>query len=562
MDIFDKILNNKQRGKIASLVDLNNEFSFYSNPLDINTSNNYYNTFFRRLKSLYKDSVVAKRFVDVYMGKKVPSAALVTEILQKLSVVWNGQDQSLSVVLKNESLNGEAENFVKPYIEEIQSKWVHECKESLVSFLVVLIENGLPKLEFIEPYQVVYYSKHDNGILDEIVYKTSDVNVYAYINNEYYALLDVKNSIIYNEVLHNVGFTPGCIFEPTKYIFEYLLQDFFKYTRSVVELEKKEIFDLNVDKILPSTSCGYDENQIDSNGYTKKCIGGRLYYWNGSEAMQPYTIDSEHVYCPVCGEKTHVGAGAVHVYNIEAFSKENSNLSPSDLVNYVSPDIKTTENAQKRTIEIRRDIISRATGVVKSVSKQQRNEIDIMSDFEDATNVIIQFGKVFSVPVNTIVRILVNMKYKPDNVLSTSFFFGTKFFLINRVDLLDEKEKATNGIERLDAIKKLIAYDFQHDKEKYEFTLKKLDLYPYANLTDLQFFEMVKLNLIAPIDIELRSNFDYYIKEFQRETSNNPQLFDFELINNKIRTYAQKTIENNGIEQRQADITGANEGAN
>ncbi len=63
-----------------------------------------------------------------------------------------------------------------------------------------------------------------------------------------------------------------------------------------------------------------------------------------------------------------------------------------------------------------------------------------------------------SIPVNIIVRIALNLKYGKDNVNYTNHFFGNKWYLIDRSSLLEEKEKASNGIELKTAIDKLFQF--------------------------------------------------------------------------------------------------------
>jgi hypothetical protein len=547
MNIFEKIKREKSRD-LSEMINLNNEFAFYSKSCKLDYSEPFYGEFKRLLNSIYMDRVKANRFVEIYMQKRVPTAKLINKIFSKLSIVWTAQNQTLAVELQNNSLNSEAEAYLMPFIEFIRSKWIHESKESLCGFVVVELEKNeltnsvAPKIEFLEASDVVYFEDTENDLIKEIVYKTDVQNEYAYINEFSYQLIDIEKELILVDIPHNLSITPAAYFAPAKHTFENLFSDFFEYTRAKVELFKKQISDINVDKVIPKDSCG-SENIETTQGYKGKCIGGKLYYnFNDMQDQPVISQDGEHEYCPVCGIKTHIGAGTVYVYDTN--SLKETGLSTNSLVAYVDAPTETTKLLQEFVQNYETNIIATATGTVKDNVTLQRNEIDIKSDFEDSTKILEQFGNTFAIPINIIVRVLLEMKYTKDAIISSIFYFGNKWFLLEKAALIKEKNEATNGIERFEAIKKILDYDYQHDKEKSKLMQKMYELYPYASITDVQFFELIDKNLVSVEDAELRTNFIYYIQEIQREITKNPiKEITYDILKEKINTILKKNLE-------------------
>lgn len=549
MNIFEKI---EKPGVQDKDNDLCNEFAFYSNNNRLTKTEPFYFSFKNRVRSIYMDTEKANRFIDVYMGLRVPTAKIIEKILTKLDIVWQSQNKSLSIEFDNKTENSQAENYINGYIDQIRNNWKSYVKTSISGYIVIeqKIKNNtiVPVLKFLKESDVLYVELTEDNFISEIVYKTDKKYIAAYVNSNDYQLLNIDTKKVVESIPHKAGITPACVFNPCKAIFSPVMYDFFEYTRAKVELFKKEITDINTDKIIPEEACGSDNITIPAIGGLGKCIGGKLYYNEncGNLAEQPViNSDGEHEYCPNCGKKLHIGAGAVHSYNIQKLSEFN--LSPKDLVAYISADVKTTEYLKKRVAEMEYDIISKTTGVIRDNNTQKRNELDVLADFEETTKILELFGLSLQTPINILIKALINIKFPNEKTVNSFYYFGNKWYLLSRGELIDEKTRATNGIERADAINRLLEYDYKHDSEKLNFFKRLYEIYPYSNLTDEQFFVMIEKNLINIYDIELRNNFDYYMNWFRREYQNTPNLLTYDFINEKIKQQVTLTIESKRI---------------
>jgi len=261
-----------------------------------------------------------------------------------------------------------------------------------------------------------------------------------------------------------------------------------------------------------SNSCG---TQFSAD---TKCDGGWLATQDRDNRITFQFSDSsrtERVKCPVCNQSNPIQSGTVVKFPVPKFGPEEK---PFDLnanfVKFPHGDVKASEwfKAYLEAIgtSIREDIVG--TGKEKGKMSAQ-NELQVTKSFTSLENTLTHLSLILSNVRHEADEQILLLKFGPGTVNNLSTDYGSKFYLQNEQELVSDRDKAINPIERLETSHRIIDVRFRSNLSQRERERLLLELLPYNGLTDASV--RTDKAIIDPIDYELRMNFNMYVSEFE-----------------------------------------------
>ena len=261
--------------------------------------------------------------------------------------------------------------------------------------------------------------------------------------------------------------------------------------------------------------CDY-ERDADKNGEYARCKGGFLV---NEEYNYIEGFDGNLSKCPVCSQKSLVGAGSV--IEVPLPSEENGDAvlgAPAGIlaVDRQSLDYNVLEE-ERLVTKVFNAVTGFGSDLVENVSL---NETQVMANFESRRAVLIRLKKNFEIIQKWVDSTIARLRYG-DQFVSCMIDYGTEFFLFEPEYILELYGKArTNKLD--DSV--LTALQDQYVSTKYrnnpdqlrrEMILKNLD--PFRHLTKPEVTELYTNNQILYVPFMIKLNFGTYINRFERE---------------------------------------------
>ena len=574
--ISSLVSKNDYKRDMQTAINLQSQSNFYAERHDSILNHPFFPAFKNRLQKNYNNNYVVEKFINAFLGDILPSTEIINTINNELKEVWNGQNQFFTIKLTNENQTIEAIQYLQSidfeqfYRFEMWAKLFNLVNEIVIIDLPLISENTEIDEESLNPYQysiniqnVKYINFDDDCSIKEILFTTTDKNVFYHYTNEYYSVIQRDNEneyYILEPTNHNIGYCPAKFFwnirMNSKNIiarqtpFDKKVEALYKYVYLHTEAFKADVIYSNPDKIIPQYGCGNQENNT-------KCIGGKLYTCSQDAIIQgndysgfsiPVIEDGQHQLCSVCGVNQHtVGAG--NTYNInfaELITEDGNQISlPNDLVKYAQAPIEGFVNEQKRVAELEQDIIKSCVGTIHEQTKQQINEKQVVSNYEQRTTILYNLGLSFSEIMNWSAKTILILKYGVESIENVNFFLGSDFFVKTEAELKKEQNETQNPTDKILIQNDIFRTKYKHNAKELKRAERLNDIMPYSNLNDEYFFKFVEKGFINNTDVELRNNFNHYISEFERITKNRITTFDIDFTKLKILELVEAKINTN-----------------
>jgi len=223
----------------------------------------------------------------------------------------------------------------------------------------------------------------------------------------------------------------------------------------------------------------------------------------------------EKVPCPKCNQSNPIKVGTVVSFPVPKFGPDEK---PFDLnasfvkFPHAGVDVSTWFKGYIESIEIaiRQDIVGTEK---ENVKVKAQNELQVTKSFTPLENTLTSLSTLLSDVRQEADTQIIKLRSGPDSIDHIITDYGSKFYLQNEQELIEDRTKAINPIERLETTERIIDVRFRNNMEQRSRERLLLEMLPYNGLTDTDV--RADKNTINPIDFELRMNFNRYISEFE-----------------------------------------------
>jgi hypothetical protein len=540
INIKDKI-ESFDRREMMDAKELNEKVSFYSELQTKKEVHPYFYKFRKKLQELYRDTNKVDIFLNAYTGDNLSTNTITETIFDRLFNVFDSQNKNIQIDISNNESKADLIKFITPFLEYFKKEGWQHLKTMFNSFITVDVNaENETYIYNIAPQYVCYLElTEDKENVKEIIYSFDNEN-YFYNTQEFYAKYIKQNNVYIQDYLkeHDYKECPTNFFLNDKlnasdlYLRKNIIvpqtDNLHKYIVKDGELYMSELLTSSPKMALPSDGCGY-------NVANEVCKGGQLYTkgiddnFDNPVLLDDYTIKL----CPTCGASRTIGVGGTFYIDFKALANEDNNITVSDLVQYFAPPLEGTEYQKETLQSLETEIIRTSIGETKTISQEARNETDVQSDYENATKILTAFGEMYANTMEFVCRIRLKHKYgKQFNYIS--IFLGNKFYLLSKQELIEQKDRSTNPIDRTELELKIIQLDYKHDPNKYKAVKNAYSVLPYSGVTDAYFLDLVRLNLVSREDIELRTNFNKYVQLFIEKNKNDFSTLDANYIRKEL----------------------------
>ena len=456
---------------------------------------------------------------------------LVSRIVQTLAKVFEGVNPNYSYDFVNQDYLADWEQYRTNELNEPEI-WKTEGLENMKTRINSVLVVDLPESQTSEapkPYffwlpieDIIDYELTDSGSFSHIIFKGKKENtIYAY-DYEYYRVCTVNESLdIVGEPIetpHNLEYCPAAWFW-TDLI-----------SSSIPELKRSPISDFidqldwtlffNIAKKYSDLYAPYpvywgyaQDCEFETDLY--RCSGGKL----RSNMNDEFIPDKGGLKdCPACFDRIN-GVGSFVEVPAPSEQNDNANLAPP--VGMVNVDINALKYNVEEVERIENEIYSAVTGnsLDSTHFSQAVNELQVMSIFEDQTQVLLNLKRNFEKAQKFVDSTICKLRYG-SSFIDCHIDYGTEFYLFTANDILKLYENAK--VNNLDSITLDLLQDryyntlFRNDSKKAARTQLILNIDPYRHLTSVQALELSNIEG-RPDKYILKTNLSALLMRFERE---------------------------------------------
>lgn len=270
----------------------------------------------------------------------------------------------------------------------------------------------------------------------------------------------------------------------------------------------------NLDLYAPYTIYwGYQTDCDYQDAFQRVCDGG---YLVNEERMHLVDSDGGLLACPKCNSRI-TGVGTF----VEVPTPMNGEAPLSPPVGKIDIDKNAVEHNSAEVDRLAREIFKGVTGNEYGVSNTKAmNEVQVMSLFESAEQVLLSFQKNFEQLEEWVLSTVLELRYGSafDSVYIS---YGTSHYILTPSVIL---EAYHNGIKNnlpdfmLDMIQeKYLQAKFKNNPQGYNRAYILSQLEPFKHLSKDQVLQMYKDGVISYEEYVLKVNFSSLVDRFERE---------------------------------------------
>lgn len=249
--------------------------------------------------------------------------------------------------------------------------------------------------------------------------------------------------------------------------------------------------------------------------------------------------------CPKCLARSIVGAGTVKEVDAPS-DREDADLR--EPMGYVGVDVGALTYVEKRLsnrrLEIYRNCVGRGGDTPNS--EIAVNEAQVGANFESRQSRLVDFKENFEVAHGWALKTRAIFRYGRERVISCTAYYGVEFYLQSERALqkqLSEQRAAGASQYQLAALRVKIDNTQYRENEEMRTRADILSqLEPYPDLSHSEVVSMASTlpKFIFEKKLELKSNFAYYVRKFERANMDIVRFGSKISLDQKISTIQQK----------------------
>jgi hypothetical protein len=264
------------------------------------------------------------------------------------------------------------------------------------------------------------------------------------------------------------------------------------------------------------------------------CDGGVL-HWETPSHLDPTISIPKQRPCPRCSEnRGGLGAGSEIIVPGRASSDDPDMIDGVRMVDAADTSLEYNKTEVDDQIAwITYNII----GIADEMTREAVNEKQVKANFESRQTVLMDIKSNFELIQKWTTDTWCRLRYGKQYVGST-IDYGSIFFLYTTAEMTEMLKMAKeNGLPQyeLSNIRKTLLmtkYRNNPDEVKRIKILSEIEPYPGYSLSDLN--TLKNLTKIDPNSVELKANFELYIKRFEREYTDVVSFMQFNDFQTKI----------------------------
>ncbi len=531
-----KTPNNKSR--IDKCIKHDERIRFHTEPvLDKKDENKAATRFLKQVKD-FLPSEKYTRFSQLFQYP-VPTNELTDAIYSELSRALEGGGGFTKITLQSES----QENSFKEYLKSIKhsEKWKSKAweafKNSIHSILIIdqpseEVSPPRPYCYFLDISRVIDMEVESNSTQCEYIIFTSATDedvVYVFDDSFYrwYRKNTAGEYIIESEVSHDIGYCPAKPFWNTNLNSSDNIQKQSAITKSLSQLDKILFWETSIEYyntygVFPII-WSYEQKQNEENSQSSDTLN--LETLGGIDlpldAFHPaYTEIQKNQQWRENKGKGLLGSGSFVTIPAPTDSTDADLRDPFGFMQIQVDSLKfADEYLEKRKDNIFKYCVGDGG---EPVNNQAKNEKQIQGGFESKTNILEWISDNFEMSENWVLRTKAIIIFGADAVKSIERKLGRKYYLKTVQELNEQyKEEKSSGLPfyLLSQTRSVIAETkFKGNQELLDRSKILADLEPYPDLTinEIQTF----IDKLDPVLVNLKLNFDNYIRKFEREELN------------------------------------------
>ena len=412
----------------------------------------------------------------------------------------------------------------KKYTNWFEDKGFELFKNNICSFIVVDTEEGTanrknPFFYFVDIERVYDACFDENNDVKHLLF-CLDKDEYMYIDAERFVTIRKQDSrfFIENEVVHNFGFVP------VKQFWQTNLNNKNKFVKqsAITNVLGK------MDKLLFSMIA-----KEDSQMYAKfpilweyeqgddYSLYGQEQFFQGETNSTDEVVDEYQAYRKnTIKQKSAFRGGGAKI------KKPLPNENSKDLgepAGFISADVVSLDFIKKDIEDRKNEIFYEVLGSekVKNQAREQINELQVQSNFEDAENVLMRIKTNFEIIEQWLMEKLAIIRYGQSEVISVVIDYGTQFFLKNTRDIEGElrelKESNSSELLILSKMYEQIDYRFKNQVDELHRTKFLLNIEPFPTKSVNEVIEINKTFPLSQKQILKKIYFSEIIAKFENQ---------------------------------------------
>lgn len=581
-EIFKALKDRNKRQLIDKAVSYQNRIKFHA---EINTavtaqtySDGPLRDFLGFAKSLLPEDIY-KTFMTLFRYP-VKTNEIAEVCFDKLFKVFDGRNPAFNYQFLTTEARDDWEYYRQDVIGEPEvwkTKGWDNFKYEINSVLIVDlpaeqdVNDRLPRPYFywLPIGEVIAYEEKD-GAIEWIAFKQPSKKI-AFFDDQYYRIIDDNNGIytIESEQPHDIGYCPARFFwnKPIN-LKEPLLKE-HPLSKCLSSLDwflfhhiSKQHLDL------------YGSYPIYS-GYTSNCDYTTS---SGEYCNRGFVCDSHNNYlrsdeaslvkCPRCEAKNKIGLGSF----VEIPIPSDTQPDLKDPVKMLPADVPTLQYNVDETVRLRESIINTVVGIDgELINDQAVNEKQVGAAFENQSAILNRIKLGFEGAIKWVDDTICKLRYG-NLFVSSSISLGTEFYQVD-ADTLRERFKVAKAAgaseSELDNLStQIIEVENRNNPLQLQRMLILRELEPYPAMTRDEAIKLHGLGVMENWELLLKLNFVSFVRRFERENIN---IIEFgvnlpfeekiEIINKKLKDYANEREFGRGLEPAKKELQGAGGGS-
>jgi hypothetical protein len=494
-------------------------------------------------------------------------------IFKELQKVFNAQDRYIGYELASEDMTVDMREYLKSIGDDDywKTKGFNAMKNRYNSFVIIDMPpagsdtstngpttrfNNLPRpYYYILPveYVIAVEQNHYTSNLEYIAFKDMYNSRIAYVFDDLYFRvykLDDRGEYqqLGGDIPHELGMPPACKFWNDQSSLDCRIRSVGLISGSLGKLKKllfnligKDHADLYVKwpiTVSYKQKCTYEDGEGNpcQDGFISRPMR------SGMDPDAPL-VPSDPVVCPICngGKNKWFGAGT-HIQAPGRASNDEPDML--DGVRFVSADVTSLEHIQK---DLDRDIswlTYNMIGITDEMRKQAVNEMQVQGSFESRQVVLDQVAGCFEKVHRFVLNAIGVLRYGRKQFKGSTVNYGRKFFLHTVTEMADQYVKAKSSgmpaYELANQRSQIYETKYQNNPEMRQRNAILDNLEPYQDYTTAELISM--RDVLDRRLVMLKSNFDQYIKRFEREYTNVVSFMQFSNFDTKIDIISEKLM--------------------
>jgi hypothetical protein len=496
----------------------------------------------------------------------LPSVSVTNEIFDGLKRALEGENGFVKWQFKNEELESDYAEYRAAIKEEAfwKTKGFEAYKSAINSILICDLPSE-QKGEKPEPYFYlldlstvwdlqlnsegeVEYIIFDEGDLTRFVYDSTFYRVYKRAEIDApWVLITVNQHSFYNELgdlIDGLGYCPAKPFWDVALSSPNSLQRQNAITKLLGKLDRFNFWEVAIEfyetyGVFPihweyANTCDYK----DERGFA--CEGGFIH---GETFLDGTAVPLDRKECPKCATN-YFGPGTVK--SVEP-PTDNTDADLREPAGIIKVDVEALKYVKDKHEARRAELVNWAAGKsIEPTNNQAQNEKQVKSSFEAKRDALVALKTSFENIRQWLNETMCILRYGRKQFITSTVLFGDEFYLVDEAELvLEYKDSKAAGLPQfyLAASREaIIQTRFRNNADLLlrAKILSYLEPFPDLTINELLGISAKNPEIVPPLALMLKCNFDSYIKRFETEELDVVRFGSKIEFNTKIKTILDK----------------------